>query len=295
MKKLMKRFVSILCTVTLIMQFIVFYPINSVTAASDTILSFDWNLIETIGRQPSGSYSCSCYSMAYCRSILDGYAHNWSEYNEYNNNQYNVWCMWGWGDYNKGYSSTELGTLQAIYNSLNKGRPAIVYVQGKRSTEHWVAVIGYTNDAIYTDLKVNNFLIIDPGHYSSSYENLGKVGYSLKKEGENYAYVYTNNGGVPFNQKVPSKPTLTITPGTSTEATTFTWSKSTNADWYDVRIWFPNVNDPLIYWQCSGTSLSVNLPEGQSYWANVAPVNGEHLTYTFRATPHSCQRMKNVI
>jgi len=142
---------------------------------------------------------------------------------------------------------------------------------------HSSSAPSYGHAAVVYEVSGNSYKIIEQWSGCKSVVSNTKT----VRAGE-YGVSYSIIGVArPNAQITPSKPTLTITPGTSTKATTFTWSKSTNADWYDVRIWFPNTNDPLIYWQCKGTSLSVNLPEGIDFWANVAPVNGEHLTYTF--------------
>lgn len=80
---------------------------------------------------------------------------------------------------------------------------------------------------------------------------------------------------------VPSKPkSVKINAGTTVTPTVFTWDKCTNTDWYDIRIYFPGSTEPLIYWECKDTTLSVNLPKG-SFRMNVAPVNKQYGTYTF--------------
>lgn len=288
MKKKVNRFVSIICALTIILRLLVLYPNFRISTAIDTSYK-SWKQSDsrwgsmTIDGENMAGYGCLVTSMAMLM------VHSGAEPKDVNlfnpgillKRLINLNCFRHDGFYlseipmsnkspnfypiiNDNYGYAPYGHDVMYTETLNYLNQGYYVMLGVNYNGHWVAVDCCSNGEIY---------IMDPG--SSDKKTLHDYGdtiYGLKVFKANNIY----NDAI-----TPSKPTLTTTPGTSTKATTFTWSKSTNADWYDVRIWFPNVNDPLIYWQCSGTSLSVNLPEGQSYWANVAPVNGEHLTYTF--------------
>lgn len=82
------------------------------------------------------------------------------------------------------------------------------------------------------------------------------------------------------NNVTPSKPTLSISSGTTASKTTFSWNACSDANRYDVRIYNSGESKPFIYQETADTSLTYNLPEG-SYYATVASVNTNHVTWTF--------------
>lgn len=70
----------------------------------------------------------------------------------------------------------------------------------------------------------------------------------------------------------PSKPNLSISSGSSTSQTTFSWNACSNTDRYDLRVFAGDESQEFIYQQTTGTSISLNLPEG-NWSANVVAVN----------------------
>lgn len=74
------------------------------------------------------------------------------------------------------------------------------------------------------------------------------------------------------NNVVPSQPTLSISSGSSTSQTTFSWNACSNTDRYDLRVFAGDESQEFIYQQTTGTSISLNLPEG-NWSANVVAVN----------------------
>lgn len=157
------------------------------------MLSINWNHIARVGKQASGSDSCMCFALAYCRTILDGRVYSWSDF-DYNrrNNQYNASGWFGKANYNNKTTRSQAVAFRAAYDSINAGKPAIFWVTGRRSTQHFVAVVGYQNVTSPDSLSAENFLIIDPapGTATRSAENMKKVGYSLKKnESSQYRYL----------------------------------------------------------------------------------------------------------
>ena len=71
---------------------------------------------------------------------------------------------------------------------------------------------------------------------------------------------------------VPSKPSLTVSSGTSTSKTTFSWNACSYTDRYDLRVFEGDSSQEFIYQQTTGTSISLDLPEG-NWSANVVAVN----------------------
>lgn len=54
----------------------------------------------------------------------------------------------------------EQSTLRLVYDSINQGKPVILYVNATSGNEHWVTVVGYEN-ADATKLRPENFIVLD--------------------------------------------------------------------------------------------------------------------------------------
>ncbi len=181
------------------------YKTNEVFAASRKVLNVNWNHIAVVGNQPSGSDACACYAVAFSRTMLDGRAHSWTEY-DYNGggNAYNTSCCWSWGDYGSTGLSTAQAAYKACYDSINNNRPAIIHVHGARGTNtygHYITIIGYENVTDVNNLSPSNFLFIDSvqGTTKSSAENMGAVGYTARYDPDssgNYHIHLTSSGSV---------------------------------------------------------------------------------------------------
>lgn len=154
-------------------------------------LPINWLLINSVGKQPSGSDACGCYALAYSRTILDGRIRRWNEFDAHGGgNVKNTLASWGAANYNSNFASNESTVYQQAVASINAGKPMVVRVHGTRSSRgHYVAIVGYTNVTDINNLSANNFLIIDSGGgvYGCT-ENLGGVGYSLQKTSSGYQY-----------------------------------------------------------------------------------------------------------
>lgn len=165
---------------------------QKLTAQSNAkTLSINWNLINSVGKQPSGSDACGCYALAYCRTILDGRIRKWSEFDSNGGtNVYNACASWGKANYASNFASNPSTVYQQAVANINEGKPMVVRVYGTRSSRgHYVAIVGYTNVTSIDNLSVNNFLIIDSGGGTyGNVENLGGVGYSLQKTSSGYQY-----------------------------------------------------------------------------------------------------------
>lgn len=161
-------------------------------------LSVNWKNIAKVGNQAGpkngkSSDSCFCFALAYSRTILDGKVHTWSEYDANNvksgkHTQYDASGWFGKAGFKKKTPSTQNSVYKTAYESINAGKPCIVFVKGKRSSWHYVAIVGYQNVTSTETLSAKNFLMIDscPGTTKKAVENLQKTGYSLKKSGKNY-------------------------------------------------------------------------------------------------------------
>ena len=140
------------------------------------MLNVNMSLIKSVSYQ-TVSGPCAAYSLAYCRTILDGRAHSYKEY--YRNGQ----CVWTLGSFNRYWGSSKANVYKAVYESINNGRPVALHVKGNGSTGHWVAIVGYQNVIDVNSLSTANFLMIDP--VKSLFNkgiiplNSGSTGYSL--------------------------------------------------------------------------------------------------------------------
>ena len=142
------------------------------------VLNVDWSLIEQVEHQHGGQ-ACACFSLAYCRTILDGVPHQFSEYNS-GTSEYDAWCQWSWGNY---VSMNFLDTNDAyeyIYKELCAGNPVVALVWGPRTYHHYVAIVGFEYVVSGQNLSAYNFLCIDPCATSYLLENMGEIGYDLK-------------------------------------------------------------------------------------------------------------------
>ena len=155
-------------------------------------LSFDWNLIKKTGRQKSGEKNCFCYALAYSRDIIDGRFHSWTEYSVgklKDGSRYSYTAAPGKAGYSQKSKKNASEVYKAIYDNINSGKPVIIHVDGGRSTGngHYVSVVGYVNVNDVNKLSANNFLIIDSCRKSDKTENLGGLGYCLRR---NVYYAY---------------------------------------------------------------------------------------------------------
>lgn len=142
-----------------------------------TILKFNSNVIENIGRQ-TFSGPCGLYSMAYCRAVLDGkfsrsgydpvrkeyrsfdtyYGKLWAVYGHHSNAAYwaegNGDCIW--------FSSARSCYVRA-YREIRKGKPCVIKVHnGYSGNNHYVAVIGYTMGTTESNVCLDRLIAIDP-------------------------------------------------------------------------------------------------------------------------------------
>ena len=141
------------------------------SSGSSKTLSFNMNTIKNIGKQPKGSVYCSAYAISYARVIRGYGASNPLNYWSYSAG----YVMWNWGGMTPRAYATQQQALRAVYDQINAGRPAIVYVYGSNTSGHYVTVYGYRNVTNANALSMSNFVMVDPDAYSSVYgESLSK-------------------------------------------------------------------------------------------------------------------------
>ncbi len=160
---------------------------TSVSNSKSKTLNIDWSNINSTGFQPK-SGPCGCYALAYCRDIIDGKSHSWTEYSNEGYvkslGRYGYTASWTKASYKTKKCSSNQDAFRAAYDSINSGKPVVFYVSGGRSTgSHYIAIVGYTNVSNVNSLSASNFLIIDSAGKNSNKsaaENMGEIGYSLK-------------------------------------------------------------------------------------------------------------------
>ena len=158
---------------------------TSNTSKSKT-LSINMNVINQTGPQPY-SGPCGCFAVAYCRDILDGKAHKWTEFN--NGGTTNT-AVWSKAKYESKNGSNKQAVLKACYDNINNNKPVVVRVTGNGSSGHYITVVGYTNVTNVNSLSEKNFKIIDPVKSAFSKGVLtmtdGSTGYSIASS---YQYI----------------------------------------------------------------------------------------------------------
>ncbi len=162
--------------------FMIFVSIDTIWAYN---MVFDKAMVQEVGSQGRGQ--CLAYSLAYCRTILDGYVHSGDEY--WRNNQ----AYASMADYQSFNSSDKQTVLKEIYNEINAGRPVCVHIiagieykkncWANSTAGHWVAAVGYRDGANPDDLKDSDFYVIDPENcdYLYLYDNCISVGENALK------------------------------------------------------------------------------------------------------------------
>lgn len=173
-------------------------PIATFTAnaASSYTIPVNMNLLKQCGVQKDWTNSCSCYALAYCRTLLDGKVHYYYEYNRYGKDETSVDCIWSKGNYSSHNASSISELLRVLYNNINANKPTIVYVKGNYN--HYIMIVGYQNVSNVNNLSFSNFLMIDSLGISSRNKTLAikltsSRGYSIASSRQ---YVVPNSGSV---------------------------------------------------------------------------------------------------
>lgn len=144
------------------------------------LLNYNASKIKAIGPQPSGSSYCSVYAISYARAVAGKTPYK---------NPLAYWtkngALWSLGGMkSRKYGSQQSG-LKKLYDEINAGRPAIAYVYGKNTKQHYVTVIGYQNVTNINSLKMSNFIMLDPGY--GTQRSLGRYS-GLKMTSNNRGY-----------------------------------------------------------------------------------------------------------
>ena len=147
------------------------------------VLDVDWALIEQVDHQEGGE-ACACFALAYCRTMLDGRPHQYGEYNI--GTVEHAYCSWTLGSYQMNYSYDLNASYELAFSELCSGNPVVVCVTGTRSTQHYVAIVGYENAVSGQPLSAANFLIIDSVAPYYELENMAAVGYDFKLTDNGY-------------------------------------------------------------------------------------------------------------
>ncbi len=171
---------------------------NTNNNKSSKTLNVDMSIIKKTGYQPV-SGPCGCYALAYCRDILDGKVHYWTEYSAEgylkSKNRYGYSAGWNKAKYVAKTTSSKSTVYKALYDSINKGKPAVVRVKGNGSTGHYVAVVGYKNVTNTNSLNTSNFVIIDSASKTAFNRGItsmtsGSTGYQLTTKANSSLYQY---------------------------------------------------------------------------------------------------------
>ena len=158
---------------------------QATAAGGSMTLGYDPSVIkDTIGCQPNGSVYCSVYAISYARAVAGKapYAEPLKYWKE------GAGAVWSWGGMSSKKYSSQQGALRRVYDEINAGRPAIVYVYGPGAVQHYVTVIGYTDVWDVNSLQMGNFQILDPGYGYACQRSLG-VYTGMKKTSNGFQVV----------------------------------------------------------------------------------------------------------
>ncbi len=158
------------------------------SASNSALLNINWDHIKSVGHQVVDG-PCACYALAYCRTILDGQVHVWTEY-QASPEAYDV--GWWKGSYDGFFPGSKTAIYERMYSEISKGKPVVVKVNG--SPQHYVAVVGYENVDSTDALSNSNFLIIDPAGSSFSAVNMKNAGYDILYQSNCYQLEYDTSG-----------------------------------------------------------------------------------------------------
>lgn len=142
-------------------------------------LELDRPLLEQVGHQ-RGRQACACYSLAYCRTLLDGEAQPYSDFN-LGTDEDNAWCSWELGDYESLNYTMACEVYERMVEELDAGRPVVILVNGSRTQQHYVAIVGYENVRPGEPLTAWNFLMLDTCAADFEPHNLGAAELDIKK------------------------------------------------------------------------------------------------------------------
>ncbi len=143
------------------------------------VLDLDRALLEQVGRQTRG-VACACYCMAYCRTILDGQKRLYSEFN-LGTGLEDAWCGWYLGGYDSINYTSASDVFERCYQELCAGRPVVLLVKGRASTQHYITVVGFEDVEQGGELDTYNFQVLDPCAADFQPRNMGALGYDLKR------------------------------------------------------------------------------------------------------------------
>ncbi len=142
-------------------------------------LELDRGLLEQVGHQ-TGGQSCACFALAYCRTLLDGKAYSYSDFNM-GRSEYDAYCNWYAGSYDS-YSYTQAYEVyERIYRELCEGHPTALLIHGSATAHHYVAVVGFEQIETGSLLGPGNFVILDPCAPDFEPRNMGAMGYRAKR------------------------------------------------------------------------------------------------------------------
>ena len=150
--------------------------------SSRCMIAYDQALIDEVGLQQQ-SRSCLGYAAAYAQTITSGSIHRWWEY-DYNGGANGEGGFYGRNmtdDFDCRVIDDEDTVLRALYDAVNEGKPAIVFVTTASGSQHWVTVVGYENVDDPDNLSPDNFLMLDPDMTSTTEpESLTARGVTLR-------------------------------------------------------------------------------------------------------------------
>lgn len=138
-------------------------------------LKYKANVINAIGKQPV-SGPCGQYAMAYCRAIIDGSFPKKKKYASYYKQLYweyglgSHWAYWYKADGSPVWYSSAKSCYKAALKEVSKGNPCVINLHNKNTgNNHFVTVIGYTPGTTLSNVRLKDFIVLDPGNGKLQY------------------------------------------------------------------------------------------------------------------------------
>lgn len=132
-------------------------------------LAYNTSNFRSIGKQPM-SGPCGCYCMAYGRMVIDGsydLDRRYPSYYEQIKAEYGRGghsAHWWYAGAEAQWTSTASSAYKLAFDQINSGKPVIVPVDTSWNSNHFILLIGYLNGTKRENVRLNNFVILDPAN-----------------------------------------------------------------------------------------------------------------------------------
>lgn len=161
-------------------------------AGSYRMVEVPWELVNQCGHQPYSDTS-QAFCWAYCRIILDGTAHKYTEF----------WTgsaavsPLAAGFHRFARTSSQEALFDILQENIDRGFPVVLAAMENTTPDHFVVVVGYRADV--SQLTAGDFCILDPANAEIRAGNGDKESYtsldSVSLPAGEQVYAAVHSGG----------------------------------------------------------------------------------------------------